>query len=207
MATRAALKAVLDKFQRVFGKATSQEAAEDWCRAFYDVPDNVLADAGEHLVRHRDKTGCVVPGELARAVEAVGGTMHRIKNSPQFERDPVVKALRSRSGAAELEEPVSLADWLASERLVDDLDAPGAKVEAFRRAMQKYGGRPSATDLTNEVAGLLPPRAEKWKCPGKRAATREASGAKVVDDGESAAGGVTSTTEKQSSSGVRRATD
>lgn len=141
-------------FLQAFGKDLNEGGGDLWFHLFYEVPDDIMGRAASRLVETRQKSGLVVPGEMAAQIEAVGGHVHKLQNSAQFERDPVVRALRSRSQAEDTETPITMTEWLESEG-----------IGSFAEAMRKYGDRESPTDRTNALVSMEPPRTEPWRWP------------------------------------------
>jgi len=153
MASEFALSQISEFFDKAYGKPIAPGSYDLWMRIFSDVPDGILTQASHWLIEHRDISRAVVPGEMAKAVAAVGGTVRRYSPENGFKDDPIVRALDSRSQADE--GGISLHEWLEQEGLA-----------SCREAAEKYAdpaiGAVGVVPVL-EMAGVIATIAEKLK--------------------------------------------
>ena len=119
MATKEGIASISGIFVSAYDKPISEYSYSIWLDTFKDVSNDDLRHAAHLLVKKRDKTRSVVPGEITAKLEALDICVGREKNSEGFASSPVVKALKSRHRAEEEAAGVTLHEWLAQEGLKD----------------------------------------------------------------------------------------
>lgn len=158
MASEQGLAAISNFFREAYDKPIEPGSYELWLRIFYHVSDNVLIRAAHWLIEKREISRTVVPGEMAKAVEAVGGTVRKYQAEKTFKDDPIVRALDSRSRHEADEGGISLHEWLQQEGC-----------QSFKEAMIKHadydGGVVPVLQMVGRVAtrATLPAQDKTWE--------------------------------------------
>lgn len=152
------------EFLIAFGRGLQEGGAELWARIFIDVPNEVMDRAAIWLLQSREKSGMVVPGEMAAAVRAVGGQLKAYSTTPEFDAMPVVRAIRRHDDAGLGEAEVSMAEWLQGDGL-----------PSFAAAMMKCAEGPTQADRLYALAGLPMSGQVKALRPGMESKRKEAT--------------------------------
>jgi len=127
-------------FSDVYGTGIPPIARQAWIDTFQHIRNEDMEAAARWIIAHRQKNGKVVPGEVWQALHQTGVTPDKFYESAEFKSDSVVVALGSHYRAMCKLPGVSMADWLAEEGLT------------WREAMNKYGDRPSSSELLLQIA-------------------------------------------------------
>lgn len=142
MASEFVLAEISGFFKEAYGKPIEPGSYGIWLRTFDEVSDGTMTKAAHRLIEKRDISRMVTPGEMAKAVEAVGGTVRRYKAEESFRDDPIVKALDTRYHAAESMKGITLHEWLKQMEL-----------GSFRSATEKYADHNEGVVPVLKMAG------------------------------------------------------
>ena len=143
MASDFGIDQVSDIFESAYGKPLEDGAHELWKTLFGDVNDADLVKAAYRLVKTREKTSKVSPGEIKAVLDRLIGYSGP---SNDFNNDPAVRALNRHYQAMQDLPGITMNEWLREEGL-----------SSFQEAMDRYGDRPSSAEL---LLQLVQPKEE-----------------------------------------------